>query len=102
MLCDTFLVSLAVSSARAFPRFLAMNIPHNDGIDACRHFLNTRLCNASPSKTETLCDLISMILTMNNFYFDDKTFLQIHGTAMGTEMAPSYANPLLTRFETNV
>ena len=33
-----------------------------------------------------------MILTMNNFEFDNNHFIQIHATAMGTHMAPAYAN----------
>ena len=64
------------------------NIPHNEGIDACRHFLNTRDRNASSISTETLCDLKRMILTMKNFSFNDKHYLQTHGTAMGTRMSP--------------
>ena len=42
-----------------------------------------------------------MILTMNNFSFNDKHYLQTHGTAMGTRMAPSYANLFLAKFETD-
>ena len=62
--------------------------------------VNTRDRNASSISTETLCDLIRMILTMNNFSFNDKHYLQTHGTAMGTRMAPSYANLFLAKFET--
>ena len=76
-------------------------MPHNEGIDACRHFLNTRDRNAPSISTETLCDLICMILTMSNFSFNSKHYLQTHGTAMGTRMAPSYANLLLPKFETD-
>ena len=42
-----------------------------------------------------------MILTMNNFSFNDNHYLQIHGTAMGTKMAPAYANLFLGYFEAN-
>ena len=38
---------------------------------------------------------------MNNFSFNDNHYLQIHGTAMGTKMAPSYANLSLGYFEAN-
>ena len=76
-------------------------MPHNEGIDACRHFLNTRDRNALSISTETLCDLISMILTMNNFSFNSKHYLQTRGTAMGTSMTPSYANLFLPKFETD-
>ena len=42
-----------------------------------------------------------MILTMNNFTFNRKHFLQVHSTAMGTKMAPSFANLFLGHFESN-
>ena len=42
-----------------------------------------------------------MILSMNNFSFNNNHYLQIHGTAMGTKMAPSYANLFLGYFEAN-
>ena len=93
---NAFLVTLHVS-------YLYTNIPHNEGIDACRHFLDTSLSdrNASSISTETLCVLLRMILAMNNFSFNDKHYLQTHGTAMGTTMAPSYANLFLAKFETD-
>ena len=91
---NAFLDTLDVSS-------LYTNIPHNEGIDACRHFLDKRIRSPSTISTETLCDLIRMILTMNNFTFNDKNYLQIHGTAMVTRMAPSYANLFLAKFETD-
>ena len=89
---NALLVTLDVSS-------LYTNIPHNEGIDACRRFLDTRTDKHIP--TETLCDLLRIILTMNNFTFNQQNYLQIHGTAMGTKMAPSFANLFLGIFETN-
>ena len=80
---NAILVTLDVSS-------LYSNIPHNQGIDACRHFLDTHPNKHIP--TETLCDLLRMILTMNTLTFNQQHYLQIHGTAMGTKMAPSFAN----------
>ena len=87
---NAILVTLDVSS-------LYTNIPHKEGIEACRHFLNTRSHKSLP--TERICDLIRMILGMNNFSFNDQHFLQIHGTAMGTRMAPSYANLFMGKLE---
>ena len=89
---NSLLVTLDVSS-------LYTNIPHKEGINACEHFLRTPSHKTIP--TSTLCDLIRMILTMNNFSFNDNHYLQIHGTAMGTKMAPSYANLFLGFFEAN-
>ena len=40
-----------------------------------------------------------MILGMNNFFFNGQHFLQTHGTAMGTRMAPSYVNLFMGNFE---
>ena len=80
---DSLLVTLDVSS-------LYTNIPHSDGIQAARKELNKRTTQQPP--TETICDLIDIILTNNNFEFDEQFYLQKHGTAMGTRMAPPYAN----------
>ena len=41
-------------------------MPHNEGIDACRRFSNTPDHNALSMRTETLCDLIRVILTMTD------------------------------------
>ena len=87
---NAILVTLDVSS-------LYTNIPHKEGIEACCHFLNTRSHKSLP--TERICDLIRMILGMNNFSFNDQHFLQILGTAMGTRMAPSYANLFMGKLE---
>ena len=57
---NSLLVTLDISS-------LYTNIPHNEGINACDHFLRTDPHNTIP--TGTICDLIRMILTMNNFTF---------------------------------
>ena len=80
---------------------LLSNIHYNEGINACRHFFDTRNHNTLTVRTETLCDLIRMILTMNNFSSNDKHYLQMHGTAIRTRMAPFYANLFLAKFETN-
>ena len=69
------------------------------GIDACRNLLDTLSNKHIP--TETLCDLLRMILTLNKFTFNQQHYLQIHGTAMGTKMVPSFANLFLGMFELN-
>ena len=60
---NALLVTLDVTS-------LYTNIPHNEGIDACRYFLQKRTNKHIP--TETICDLIRIILTMNDFTFNSK------------------------------
>ena len=59
---NAILVTLDVSS-------LNTNIPHNESIEACRHFLNTRQDKTLP--TDRICDLIRMILAMSNFSFNN-------------------------------
>ena len=86
----TLLVTLDVSS-------LYTNIPHEEGITACEKFLNLR-DHLVPS-TADLCHLIRLILTMNSFSFNGNYYLQIHGTAMGTRMAPSFANLFMGKLE---
>ena len=76
---------------------LYANIPLVDGVDACSNFLNDhRLTDIS---TVALCSLISFILTHNNFVFDDHSYLQTRGTAMGTKMAPCFANLFMASIE---
>ena len=84
---NTILATLDVTSLYT----VYTNIPHSEGTEACRFFLNI--------PTETLCDLIQIILNMNNFTFNTKHYLQKHGTATGTKMAPSLANLFLAKFE---
>ena len=65
---NALLVTLDVSS-------LYTNIPHEDGIDACKYFLNN---NVSTSKLapEELCELIKVVLENNHFQFGDENYIQ--------------------------
>ncbi|GFO04316.1 hypothetical protein PoB_003082100 [Plakobranchus ocellatus] len=77
---------------------LYTNIPHGEGIGACKSALEKwRDPNSTPSSS-FLCDLIKIILTCNCFQFADDMWLQIHGAAMGTCMTPSYANLFMDTF----
>ena len=87
---NTLLVTLDVTS-------LYTNIPHDEGIAACATALNTRQSQLPP--TADLVTLITHILKKNSFEFGDRHYLQIHGTAMGTRMAPSYANLFMANLE---
>ena len=53
-------------------------------------------------KTTRLCDLIRMILTSNTFTFNGQHYRQINGTAIGTKMAPFYANLFMGNFDRKV
>nr|XP_039261668.1 uncharacterized protein LOC120337836 [Styela clava] len=80
---ESLLVSMDVVS-------LYTNIPHNDGLEAMEKYLN----RFSEDKQEIpwIAKAANLVLTNNNFVFDEQHYLQIQGTAMGTKLAPKYAN----------
>ena len=90
---DTILVSMDVTS-------LYTNIPHDDGIEACKEVWDTRITLIPP--TECLVQLLTLVLKCNNFIFNDIHYLQVNGTAMGTKMAPSYANIFMGKLEKHI
>ena len=65
------------------------NIPHSKGLNALRRFLELR--DNKQISSDTLIELAEIILENNFFEFDQKTFKQVHGTAIGTKFAPPYA-----------
>ena len=66
------------------------NIPHGDGMTACRELLDCRLSKVPP--TRDFINLIKLVLTSNAFQYRAHFYIQRHGTVMSTRMAPSYAN----------
>ena len=54
--------------------YIYTNIPHKEGNNGCEHSLCTSSNKTIP--TSTLCDLIPMILTMNNFSSEDNTIFK--------------------------
>ena len=84
------LVSMDVTS-------LYTNIPHSDGIKACEEAWDERDIKDPP--TQTLVKLLTLVLKCNNFEFNGQHYLQVQGTAMGTKMAPAYANMFMGRLE---
>ena len=87
---NSYLVSLDVKS-------LYTNIPIAEGIK----YVKTSLENYSKrtASTKVITTLLTLILTLNNFIFNCKSYLQIKGCAMGTICAPSYANIFMDHFE---
>ena len=89
---DAILASLDVTS-------LYTNIPNTEGINAAASYLfNYRPPHENPTNA-SLCKLLELVLTTNNFRFDNKEYLQIGGTAMGTKLAPSFANLFMGHLE---
>ena len=56
----------------------------------------------TPIPTKSLREILSLILQENSFEFNDKNYLQIHGTAMGTKMAVAFANIFMSSVETEI
>ena len=89
---ESFLVTLDVSA-------LYTNIPHDEGINACRKALDETRENTENPSNVSLENLLRLVLTTNNFVFNKTHYTQISGTAMGTRVAPSYANIFMAQYE---
>ena len=73
------------------------HIPHDKGLQSIREALDNGESPEIP--TETIVDLAELVLRNNNFEFNENHYLQTLGTAIGTKMAPSYANLFMDRLE---
>ncbi|CAN2387690.1 Reverse transcriptase (RNA-dependent DNA polymerase), partial [Pristimantis euphronides] len=73
---------------------LYFNIPHEDGLTACQEHLE-----ANGIASESVLQLTKFILTHNYFSFDKEIYLQLTGTAMGSKMAPQYANLFMAKLK---
>ena len=82
------LVTLDVSS-------LYTNIPNHEGLIAVASHLRK-----DRTKDPITPYLLKLVLHSMNFTFNDEHYLQVGGTAMGTGVAPNYANLFMDRFET--
>ena len=75
---------------------LYTNIPHAEGVQALKSFLSQHTDNFI---AECVATLATLVLENNNFTFNGENYIQTSGTAMGTRMAPSYANIFMSAFE---
>jgi hypothetical protein len=89
---DSLLCTIDVSS-------LYTNIPNDEGISACRDILRKFRPSTDRPHNESIIKLLHQVLHLNNFDFNQKHFLQVGGTAMGTKVAPSFANIFMADFE---
>lgn len=86
-----YLVTMDVAS-------LYTNIPHAEGIASA---VSAYAGSSQPRQLDkdTVETLLNLVLKYNHFEFEDKHYLQISGTAMGTKMAPNYANIFMASLE---
>lgn len=83
-------------------RSLYLNIPHEQGIEAALEHLfgpNNPSAEELPFPPEFIRALLNAILKNNIFEFNSAMYKQIQGTAMGTKMAPAYANLFMDDLE---
>ena len=90
---NTLLVTVDVKS-------LYTCMPHSDGVEACIEALCSSTEN-HPQRPNTaiLSCLLEVVLKNNIFEFDGKFYKQLQGTAMGTKLAPAYANLFMGKLE---
>jgi len=89
---STILCTIDVSS-------LYTNIPIPEGLAACKEQLDLHRPHATQPSNPNLIKLLELVLYKNNFDFNSHHYLQIGGTAMGTRVAPSFANLFMANFE---
>ena len=78
---------------------LYTNIPHNEGIQSIKEMLAIHKPSNSLLHNSYIIELLEVVLTKNNFELNGKHYHQVSGTAMGTKLAPLYANLFMTKFE---
>ncbi|CAJ0966407.1 unnamed protein product [Ranitomeya imitator] len=88
---DSTLVTMDVNS-------LYTSIQHTKGIEATRYLLHQS--SLSGEAIQFCLDLLHLVLYENYFLFEDTFYIQKCGTAMGSNVAPAYANAFMNHFET--
>ena len=77
-------------------------IPHKDSIDACREALYSTIeSNPHRPDIDVLICLLEIVLCNNTFEFNEY-YKQIQGTAMGTKLAPAFANIFMGKLEHSI
>ncbi|CAJ0959711.1 unnamed protein product [Ranitomeya imitator] len=87
---DSVLVTMDVSS-------LYTSITHEKGIAASKRLLERS--GRSSNSTQLCLDLLRIVLYENFFLYGDTYYVQRQGTAMGSNVAPAYANAYMDSFE---
>lgn len=73
------------------------SIPQKEGTESCLNMLEDH--NLLPFPKEYVKPLFEFVLSCNVFCFAGQTYRQVKGTAMGTRMAPTYANVFMAKVE---
>ena len=92
---NTTLVSMDVTS-------LYTNIPQEEGITTVRKAYEAFYNRNIPIPTNSIKEMLQLILGENSFSFNGRNYLQTHGTAMDTKMAVDFANIFMSEVETEI
>ena len=93
---DAFRVSLDVAS-------LCTNIPQEEGINTVCKAYQTFCGENTPIPTQSSEESLNLFFKRTrSFEFNSKNYLQTHGTPMGTKMAVTFANILMSAVETEI
>ncbi|CAJ0922858.1 unnamed protein product [Ranitomeya imitator] len=76
---------------------LYTSIEHEKGLDAVSCMLSGS--DVAPECAQLVLTLLEFVLRRNFFLFGDDFFLQLRGTAMGSNVAPTYANIFMAVLE---
>ena len=73
---------------------LCPSIPHDDGPANLRNALLEK--SIQTLTINGICEMTELVLKRNAFEFNKEYFIQTSGTAIGTKLAPGYANQFLS------
>ncbi|XP_063793071.1 uncharacterized protein LOC134948780 [Pseudophryne corroboree] len=77
---------------------LYTSIPHSEGLEAVQEFVS-RIQEPFGFHIPLFLQLLRLVLTRNYFLYDGRYYLQAQGCAMGSAVAPAYANIYMFKLE---
>ena len=78
---------------------LYTNMPNQEGIEAVKSYLRARSNPGDGILSRVISTLLTLILTLNNFVFNDQNYVQANGASMGTKCSPTYSSLFMGKFE---
>ena len=74
-------------------------MPNQEGIEAVKSYLRARSNPGDGILAKVITTFLTLILTLNNFVFNDQNYVQINGASMGTKCSPTYSSLFMGKFE---
>ena len=73
------------------------SIPIDEGLEACQEALNSR--NNQDIPTDAVMKMLKTVLNNNIFQFNNKNYIQIEGTAIGSKLGKNFACTYMGKWE---